>query len=196
MEFLVWVGIMIVIAVVKGIAKLRENAEDSPFAPPPPSAPRPRPSTARRASAGNRPVTAPRVASTTRSAQAPGAAPPPVKKGNWRVPLDDLQDFLNDMEHKAGEMTQPRPPVPAPQLQRRIEAAKVATPPPVPTRPTAQPAAHPTTAPKVETRIPAPARRRNVRATQWREALGDRRNVRNIIIAAEIIGPPKSLRQD
>jgi hypothetical protein len=30
------------------------------------------------------------------------------------------------------------------------------------------------------------------RASQWMEALRDRNNIRNIIISAEIIGPPKA----
>jgi hypothetical protein len=30
------------------------------------------------------------------------------------------------------------------------------------------------------------------RATQWTEALRDRRNIRNIIVAYEIIGPPRA----
>ena len=30
------------------------------------------------------------------------------------------------------------------------------------------------------------------RTSQWMEALRDRNNIRNIVIAAEIIGPPKA----
>jgi hypothetical protein len=38
----------------------------------------------------------------------------------------------------------------------------------------------------------APAPAQTSRALQWMEALRDRNNVRNIIISAEIIGPPKA----
>jgi hypothetical protein len=39
----------------------------------------------------------------------------------------------------------------------------------------------------------APAPSPPSRASQWAEALRDRQNIRNIIISAEIIGPPKAM---
>jgi hypothetical protein len=38
--------------------------------------------------------------------------------------------------------------------------------------------------------VPAPAQ--SSRASQWTDALRDRQNIRNIIVAYEIIGPPRA----
>jgi hypothetical protein len=38
----------------------------------------------------------------------------------------------------------------------------------------------------------APAPAQSSRASQWTEALRDRQNIRNIIVAYEIIGPPRA----
>ena len=55
----------------------------------------------------------------------------------------------------------------------------VPPPPPAPPEPVATPAT-----------VPAKPSRKN----PWAEALRDRQNIRNIIISAEIIGPPKSMK--
>ena len=40
--------------------------------------------------------------------------------------------------------------------------------------------------------VATPATAQVSRTSQWMEALRDRNNIRNIVIAAEIIGPPKA----
>lgn len=70
-----------------------------------------------------------------------------------------------------------------PAIPRAVAAPPVATPKP-------SPAPEPAPAPVHKPAPPAPEPA--TRTSQWAAALRDRSNVRNIIIASEIIGPPKS----
>ena len=64
-------------------------------------------------------------------------------------------------------------------LTRRPQPKPAAAPPP----------AEPAAAPVAKTPVPEPPRR----SSPWVVALRDRQNLRNIIISAELIGPPRGL---
>ncbi len=104
--------------------------------------------------------------------------PPPVipraQPREWKAKADELQEFLKRVQ-------QPAPP----------------SPPPAKPAPVAQPAPHPRLAeppplPPKPAKTPEPALTGISRSAQWTAALRDRQNIRNIIIATEIIGPPKA----
>ncbi|MEI8314241.1 MAG: hypothetical protein WCG79_02205 [Verrucomicrobiota bacterium] len=94
---------------------------------------------------------------------------------------------------QAAPTTPSRPPQPKPVVRRpttRRPIVTEVTPPIIPsTRVTAE--EKPTTQPPVATAQPAQPSRPN----QWATALRDRQNIRNVIIANEIIGRPVSLRE-
>ena len=75
------------------------------------------------------------------------------------------------------------------QLQRKLQPQPVARAAPPPTPPPAPKPEAPPPAPKAEP--PLAAAVSPSRASAWTEALRDKQNIRNIIISAEIIGPPK-----
>ena len=75
------------------------------------------------------------------------------------------------------------------QLQRKLQPQPVARAAPPPTPPPAPKPEAPPTAPKAEP--PLAAAVSPSRTSAWTEALRDKQNIRNIIISAEIIGPPK-----
>ena len=107
--------------------------------------------------------------STTDDKAAPVATPkPPVRRPPPRRPL-------------------PRPVVTVPPVRRQV----VTAPPPEPPVMEAPVAAVAAPAPPKAAPPPPPA---PTRAAQWALALRDRSNVRNILIASEIIGPPVALR--
>jgi len=104
----------------------------------------------------------------------PTAVTPPVireaQPRRWTVAADELREFVDRLQRQAQPAPAKPPPVPPPQ-------------------PRAAPPDEPAPAPKkAPTAKPAIASRAN----QWAVALRDRQNVRNIIVATEIIGPPKS----
>ena len=117
------------------------------------------------------PPTPPPVRRAARPQSGPVSSPaPPMPRPVITEPHDredsgkDLRDFMERLT---------RPPQPKP----------VAAPAPPPKPPPAEPAA----APVAKTPVPEPPRR----PSRWAEALRDRQNLRNIIISAEIIGPPR-----
>jgi hypothetical protein len=95
--------------------------------------------------------------------------------GQRRVSSDEIRQVL---EQLSGKASPPPPPVARP-------PARKAEPPPPPTL-------EPATAEPVATQTVAAAPAQTSRALQWMEALRDRNNIRNIVIAAEIIGPPRA----
>jgi hypothetical protein len=103
--------------------------------------------------------------------QARPVVPPvakPVTRPTWEASPEDLRKFMERLT---------RPPQP-----------KTATPPPVVPPPPPKPATPPPTpAPVAAKPTPQPSRR----TSPWAEAFRDRQNLRNIIIANEIIGPPR-----
>ena len=174
---LIWVIIFVVVALVKGFTKLQKPAdedtsdsEEPPLVVPPRTPrrqPQPRPVV----------VPAPRTTATLPRTAAP-MGPRPVAApagGMRRIDADQIRRFI---EQLSGQPTpQPhvvQPPVPS------------AAPPPPPPKP--EPVMD---APDTKQTIAAPPTQSS-RATQWAQALRDRQNVRNIVIAAEIIGPPRS----
>jgi hypothetical protein len=106
------------------------------------------------------------------------AAPPPLHKQPdvWRVGEDRVREFIEQVRQSAA---------PPPLRQATPVAAAPPLPPPPPPE-TAKPA---TTSPAaVITERPA------TRGSLWAAALRDKDNLRNVILSAEIIGPPKALR--
>ena len=140
MDFWIWVIIMLVVAVSKGLGKLQEMAQEEPTEKP--ATPRPTRSVRRRP-----PV------------QQPPQPPPPLRE--WQAAPETVRNFVQEVTRIAQPVPPASTPAPAP--------APAPRPPPV----------------------ARPAQARATRAAQWREALRDRNNVRNIIIGAEVLGPPK-----
>ncbi len=231
MEVLVWIGIMIVFALVKGIGKLTESAaEDSgkaaarrrrvrrAAAPPPLDRSVRRVKTAR-----PEPLSEHQHRNVDHRRKQGGYTPSrrsapkrTRERRGWQVSMDDLQEFLDDLQEQAGVESQPAAPPP---LTRTADQLAEPSPVPVP----------PPVAPVAESKTPSPyarpsekaraapggratpygqrpgrgeayarprARRAATRsrADRWTEALRDRANLRNIILAKEIIGPPKALQ--
>ncbi len=120
------------------------------------------------------PPPAPRPPPVRRQARPrPRPAPAPVRQEQEKdrqAPPEDLREFMERLTRPP----QPKPVMPPPPITQRV--------PPPPAPKPAMPAAPP----------PAPAQTSR-RASQWAEALRDRQNLRNIIISAEIIGPPRGV---
>ncbi len=184
MQGLIWAIIVVVVALVKGLTKLAKPADEDtadsvetpPVAAPRPSRPRPQP----RPQPQPRPpvVPAPRLPPPLQRTAAPlGPRPVAAPAGEARkIDADQIRRFI---EQLSGQTAAP-PPVAAPPVP-------TAAPPSLPPQPEA---VLDTTDPK-QTIADAPAPAQPSRATQWAQALRDRQNVRNIVIAAEIIGPPR-----
>jgi hypothetical protein len=181
LDVVVWLIVVVMVALAKGWGKLQkqidedssQSKEQPPVARPKPQRPRPQ----------MRPVVP--MARTAQPSQraAPVTARPPVgsptPREAWRVDPEQVRRFIAQLSG------QPRP-VPPPPVQARIPKAEAIAPPPVAPTPEPAPAA-PIAQPTMAETPPKASR-----ASQWAEALGDRQNVRNIIISAEIIGPPKA----
>jgi hypothetical protein len=176
---LIWVIIFVVVALVKGFTKLQkpvdEDTVDSDETPPvalprtPRRQPQPRPVVvpAKRMAA-----TPPRIAAP----MGPRSVTAPAGKAG-RIDADQIRRFV---EQLSGQPTLQPPVAPPP-----VPSAAHPPPPPLPEPVTDTPETKQTIA-------DAPAPTPPSRATQWAQALRDRQNVRNIVIAAEIIGPPRS----
>jgi hypothetical protein len=182
-EPLIWLIIFVVVAVAKGWSKLQQsNADDSsdadepPLLPPRPRVPPPRPRLQ------PRPITPPTARPAARPQQpvpplaTPSRSPAPMR-GERNVDAEQIRGFVEDL----GGKPQLPPPVPSASVAR----AETPLPPPTP-----EPATSTTAVPQTIADAPAPPLRSS--NSQWMEALRDRQNIRNIIIAAEIIGSPKA----
>ena len=177
------------VSLAKGWSKLQKSIdddsskpEDTPSAaqPKPPRLPprlQPRPAATPMARAHGAPLqqrtaprTTPRTGTTTMS-------------GERKVSMDDIRRFVEQLSGKPQPPTAPPPPPPpiARPALRRAEPP----PPPMPEPAAAAPVA-------TQTVVAAPAPAQTSRTSQWMEALRDRNNIRNIVIAAEIIGPPRA----
>jgi len=189
---LIWVIVIVMVSLAKGWSKLQQSAgnessksDDSlPVAPPkPPPRLQPRPAVAPMPRANLPPQ---------QRAVPPRAMPRPGVKtmsGERKVSADDIRQFVEKLGGKPQVRPPPPPPSPPP-IQapaRRRSVRKAAAPPPPPRQ---EPAPAAPVASQTVTASPTPAQ--VSRASQWMEALRDRNNVRNIIIGAEVIGPPKA----
>jgi hypothetical protein len=161
--FYIWIVIMIVVGISKLIEKAKQAAaSDTQQTETRRSRPRPSPTV--------RPATV--------------RPPPPVIKPQreaWEVDEDELRRFLGEMSGEA-----------------EVERAPPPLPPPVTAWSQPEPA--------VEVETPAPAMRKSdpamtafqqtaetpSRAAQWAAAMRDPNNLRNSVIAAEILGPPRA----
>jgi hypothetical protein len=192
-DVFVWLIIFVMVALAKGWSKLQkpidEDSSESKDEETPPITPVQRRSTPRQ---GVRPLQpqrarpqAPRVVPVPRAGQPAQrtiqrtAARPvgsPAPREGWRIDPEQIRKFV---EQLSGQPQSTPPPV---------------APPPVQKAPTPTP--EPVVATEAETKpamARAPASSPPSRASQWAEALRDRQNIRNIIISAEIIGPPKAM---
>jgi colicin import membrane protein len=177
LDTLIWLIIFVMVALAKGWSKLQQSidkdsteSKEAPPVAPVRRQPRPPPPVAR---------TAPRTARLP-------VGPPPREA--WRVDPEQVRRFIEQLSGKP----QPVPPPPvAPPPVRKMEAARPRPAPPE--RPEQPPKPEPAAAaPVAKPPIPAsPMPAPTPRAALWAEALRDKQNIRNIIISAEIIGPPK-----
>ena len=110
----------------------------------------------------------------------PSVGSPP--RGTWRVDAKQIRRFT-------GQLRDPLQPTPPPIAHPPVQEVEATVPPPLPPKMESTEA----TAATKQTTVEAPPASRVSRAAQWIEALRDRQNLRNIIIAAEIIGPPRAL---
>jgi hypothetical protein len=158
----IWLIVIIVALISKGVSALKEAGQGENQPPAPPRLPRKRSARQRPAPARPRPQT---------------ARTPPViaekKRPSWEVDQRNLEEFI---ERVTGIQRPPRRPEPEP----IVEYVKPPLPEPEPTP----------NAPSGPPKEPA----RPTRAAIWAEALRDNSNLRNIVVASEIIGPPKALR--
>jgi hypothetical protein len=174
---LIWLAIFVVVSIAKGWSKMQQSgksdsstADDAPPAPPgagPVVRPRPQ---LQRPQPQQRPGTVPAPMARPAPRVVPRAKAP-TPRGR-QVDADGIRRFVEQLSGK--------PPLPS---------GRKAEPPPAPPRrpePVAQ-----AVEPK-QPIVPAPVPVQTSRASQWMDALRDRNNVRNIIISAEIIGPPKA----
>jgi hypothetical protein len=183
LDVLVWLIVFVMVVLAKGWGKLQKqidkDSSQSKEAPPVtrPKLHRPQPQM-RPVAPVMRPA---QPMQRTVARTAPPPAGPPAPREPWRIDPEQIRRFVEQLSG------QPRP-VPPPLAQPHIHKTEAIAPPPVP--PTPEPAAPAPIAKHTIAEAPAPPKAS--RASQWAEALGDRQNIRNIIISAEIIGPPKA----
>jgi hypothetical protein len=186
---LIWLIIFVMVSLAKGWSKLQESKESqspqSDDAPPPV-----RPRTAVR-----RPPPRPLAPPMPRVPRAvppamrrPAPQPSPISKPSGRkVSADDIRHVVERMSRKPQPLaTAPLPLPPPPVAKAETFPPPPPAPPPAPS-PSLQEA--PASTPPPANAPPPPP---SSRASQWMEALRDRQNIRNIIVAYEIIGPPRS----
>jgi hypothetical protein len=178
MDGLIWVIIFVVVTLVKGFTKLQKpsaNAADEDETPPValPRSPRPRPQPQPAVASAQR---RPPLLQRTAAPMGPRPIAPPAGEART-IDADQIRRFIDQLS----DQSVPQPPV----VPRQPPSAATPTPPPEP-----EPVPNASDIEQSITKTPAPVR--SVRATQWAQALRDRQNIRNIIISAEIIGPPRS----
>lgn len=184
-DFWVWLIIVAFMAIAKGWSKFAAPSGDDEQPQPPidlskpqskrPPRPQPAPQAAR-----PRPQVPPRTLRPMASVPRRGRPSPRIDKssGAWRVDAEKIREFIEKMQQGAAPAVPPVAPAP--------------TPAPPPPRKTTKPAPVPApTQTSTSDTKPASPGAAPSRATQWAAALRDRQNIRNIIISAEIIGPPR-----
>jgi hypothetical protein len=188
-SILIWLIIFVMVSLAKGWSKLQESKEsqspESDDTPPPvpPKTPVRRPQLRPPA----RPM--PRVPRAVPPAmRRPMQQPRPITVPTARnVSADDIRRVVDQMSRKPPPLAPAPPPLSSPP----VATAEIFPPPPPTPPPAPSPSLQEAAAP-VPTPVSAPAPAQPSRASQWMEALRDRQNIRNIIIAYEIIGPPRS----
>jgi hypothetical protein len=161
-EVIVWLIVAIVVAVTNGLKKLANPTASNQESVEPVRPPDRPPAV--RPPADDRPVL-----------QNP---PPIVRPTNTEMRPEprDLREFME-------RLSRPAPAAPAPPVVKKRPPAAPPKPAPV-----AQQVAMATEAPlKAAGPAPSPA---NLNS-QWTDALRDRKNLRNVVIAMEILGPPR-----
>lgn len=200
---LVWLIIAVMVVLAKSWSKFQkqidEDSSESKESAPPVAPAQRRPTMREGARALQpqrprqqlRPVTpVPRTAQPSQRPVPRMAARPvgsPAPREGWRVDPEQIRRFVEQLSgqpRQAGRgqpPSTPQPPVTPPPIQKATPPAPAPTPEPA--------AALSDTKP---TMAEAPAPTATSRASRWAEALRDKQNIRNIIISAEIIGPPKA----
>jgi hypothetical protein len=174
---LIWAIIFVVVAMVKGFTKLQKPAsedtddadETPPVAVPRPARPRPQPQP-------QPPVISSHRLPPPLSRTAAPMGPRPIAAAAGEARTIDADQIRRFIEQLSGQSV-PQPPV---------------IPPQAPSAPPPQPEPVPETPDKEQSIAEPPAPAQSTRAAQWAQALRDRQNVRNIVISAEIIGPPRA----
>jgi hypothetical protein len=189
-DIVVWLIIFVMVSLAKGWSKLQKSIDDdsskpeetpSAAQPKPPRLPprlQPRPAAAPMARTRGAPLqqrTAPRTTLRTGTTS---------MSGERKVSTDDIRRFVEQLSGKAQPPAAPPPP-PPPIARPAVRRAEPPPPPPMPEPAAVAPVA-------AQTVLAAPAPAQPSRSSQWMEALRDRNNIRNIVIAAEIIGPPRA----
>jgi len=191
LDVYVWLIIFVMVALAKGWSKLQkqidedssESTEESPPIAPVQRRAKPREGVRPLQPQRARPQ-APRMAPVPRTVQPAQRTVPrtaarpvgsPAPREGWRIDPEQIRRFV---EQLSGQSPATPPPVAPPPVQKAL--------PPTP-EPVVATAAE---AKPVMAEAPAPPT--TSRASQWAEALRDKQNIRNIIISAEIIGPPKA----
>jgi len=183
---LIWMIIFVVVALAKGWSKLQRPVDDdSSKTEETPAVARPKPPQRPQPRLQLRPaVPVPRAYSVPPQQRTlpriPVRAGAPSMPGGRKVSSDEIRRFVEQLSGKAQAPPPPPPPVARAPMRK-------AEPPPAPP-------------PEPETSEPldkqavamAPVSQSPSRSSQWMEALRDRNNIRNIVIAAEIIGPPRA----
>jgi hypothetical protein len=167
----IWIIIVIVAAIAQGLGKLKKE-DDSPDVEEPPVVitrkKRPPVSQTTR-----RPVRSQMTPPLGEKRNLPPPAPPVTE--TWQVDSENLRDFIEQATRPKSR----REPV-------MLPPRAVPPPPPMP---------EPEVSAKPVRREAPAAKAAPARSAQWTAALRDRSNLRNIIIASEIIGQPRSLRE-
>jgi hypothetical protein len=184
MDGLIWVIIFVVVTLVKGFTKLQKPATKDPADAddeipsvarprPPRLPPQPRPQMRPRPALAS----AQRVPASPQRTAAPMGPRPIAKPASEarRIDADQIRRFIEQLGgQSAPQQTAVPPPI----------SKALPLPPPKP-EPTPE-------APDTKQTIgDAPASAKPLPATRWAQALRDRQNIRNIVIASEIIGKPK-----
>lgn len=161
-SFLIWLIIMIIVAIAKGVEKIKESRPTKTDRPAPRKRESQRPPTVRRSS------TPPVMPKPVGGEPLPSPRQTEPDTATWRVDETVLRRFMD-------EIAPPVPP-PVPPLVRQpvVEEPK----PVMSQRVAAQPA--------------EPVKPVRSRASEWAEAMRDRNNLRNTIMAMEILGPCKA----
>jgi hypothetical protein len=177
--------IFVVIAIVKALTKLaKPAADDSDYtddeAPPVarPKPPRPLSQPLPQMRARSTVESAQRLPSSSQRTAAP-MGPRPIAApagGGRKIDADQIRRFIEQLSGQSA----PQPPMAPPPVP--------SAPPPPPLMTESVPDAPDTKQTIAET----PTSPQSARAAQWAQSLRDRQNVRNIVIASEIIGPPRS----
>jgi len=213
LDFWVW----LVIIAIGGLSKLFGKQESSDSSGPPPIQRRARPQRqrpVRQRTVGQHPelpkthrspAVRPAAGQQKQKTQQPTTAPP--QQPEWQASQDQVRNFLEEIQRRAVSQQNQKP-----FAQRQAQLKQVQRAPVQQTRKPSEPVHQPTTPPVIKqnpkstfqkapaiTPTPKPLtviKQTSSRASKWAQALRDKQNIRNVIVATEILGPPKALQHE